>query len=322
MTDVFHVLITRFSIRMSPDKGFRDKSTEWLFDESRLEHKLALFETVTFPSIIFGKRKPDLYLILVDEELPFRIKEKLEAVISKHPWVQTFTVPGQGLVNMRNIQWIKESFKISTPFVLTTNIDDDDALGNGYVENLQLRVNEHINDHANDAFHWFGSMDMYEWDMIFDTDEPLGFVKPFSGGVKFVLSTGFSVLTKNHNHGPSVFFLSHSKCLDYLTKKHRRFNYDRVGRFKFRLRLLQRASQMRVFSTIWKVLLGTELAARLDYNNNGSFEGLIINHGDNLQQIRLGLGKINRTPVDEMDFQNKFNINVHATVSRVNKDLK
>jgi hypothetical protein len=314
--EVFHVAITRFSIRMHAEEGFRGRSKDWLFNEDRLVKKLALFEHVCFSSISKGSEQPDLLLVLIDRELPKTIRHRLEHIIEPFSWAQTFELEPGALANMRDIGTLLGNFGIKSDFILTTNLDDDDALGVDYIQNLKTHVKQHQIQHPNQPFHWFGSIDMLEWDILPSKDAPRGFLKPYSGGVLFTLSTGFSVLTKNDPNGPNVFSLSHSRCLDFLTIKHRRKNYDRNGRFKFRVRLAFRALKMGSWSTILAIGSGQDFATRLDERRIGEFQGLIINHGDNLQAGRLQSGAQKRVPLDPQEILVRFNVQAQKALEK------
>ena len=314
---VFHVAITRFSIRMHPEGGFRGRSKEWLFDEERLAQKLTLFEHVCFSSISKGSKQPDLLLVLIDRELPKTIRQRLEHVIDPFSWAQTYELDPGALANMRDIGTLLGNFGIKSDFILTTNLDDDDALGADYIQNLKSHVKQHQIQHPNQPFHWFGSIDMQEWDILPSKDAPRGYLKPYSGGVLFTLSTGFSVLTKNDPNGPNVFSLSHSRCLDFLTIKDRRKNYDRKGRFKFRIRLAFQALKMRSWRTTLSIASGQDFATRLDSGRIGEFQGLIINHGDNLQRGRINNGINKRLPANDKLLASTFNVNAKEVVTNI-----
>jgi len=312
--EIFHVVITRFSIRMHPDRGFRGRSKDWLFDEHRLTQKLSLFEHVSFSSISKGSEQPDLLLVLIDPELPKDIRRKLENIISPYSWANTLEVSPGALANMRSLGSLLGHLSIKSELILTTNLDDDDAIGAQYILNLKTLVKRHQIDRPRQPFHWFGSIDMQEWDLLPSNEAPLGFVKPYSGGVMFVLSVGFSVLTKNNPNAPSIFTLSHSRCLDFLTRKHRRANYDRKGRFKFRLSLALRSLKMGSWGAALGIIRGSDYATRLDAGGSGEFQGLIINHGDNLQSGRIKSGSNKRKPAKHNTMMANYNIDARKAI--------
>lgn len=314
MKDIYHVVVTRFSIRMHPEGALRGKSLEWLFDKDRLLQKLILFEHIALASLAKGSEQPDLLLVLIDKELPETIRQQLENIIEPYHWAQTFELEPGALANMSHIGSLLGGFAIDSKYILTTNLDDDDAIGTHYIQNLKSLVKQHRNENPNQPFHWFGSIDMQEWDILPSNEAALGFLKPYSGGVLFSLSTGFSVLSKNHPYGPNIFLLPHNFCLDFLTLKHRRENYNRRGRFKFRVRLALNALKMGRWETVFRILRSDDFATRLDDGRTGQFQGLISNHGDNLQQGRIKSGISTRKPVSNETLQSIFNVHAQKVI--------
>lgn len=310
--DYFHVLISRFSIRMHPEGAFRGRSKEWLFDVNRLQKKLVFFEHVTLANVLSFARKPNLYLILIDEELPNEIRSRLEELISDFSWIRLKPVPPGALSHMTSLGNLLGDENITAPYIVTSNLDDDDAIGVPFFENLHHEISTFIA--RGDSFHWFGSIDMFEWDVLPSDTAPYGYIKPYSGGVMFTLSTGYSVLSKNFKAGPTVFTLSHSRCLDFLTKQHRRSNFDRKGRFRFRLRFLLNMATSFEWHAVRLLLSKRELATRLDFQRKGEFEGLIINHGDNLQIERIEHGKERREALTSDGLIKQFNVETSNVV--------
>jgi hypothetical protein len=311
----YHVLISRFSVRLNPEGAFRGRTVEWLFDLSRLQKKLVFFEHVTLASVIASTSKPDLYIILVDEELPIDILKPLQDLIAPYDWIQTRKIPPGFLGKMSELGSILGHLKVPHSYILTTNLDDDDAIGRHYLQNLATQAAYLISRKV--TYHWFGSIDMYEWDVIPSEKAEYGFLKPYSGGVLFTLSTGFSVLTANFPAGPTIFTLSHSRCLDFLTRSHRRKNYDKWARFRFRFRLFMTSLKSKKFRAALLLLEGHDFATRLDFKRPGDFEGLIINHGDNLQVDRIDGGKENRITLDPEILESKFGAQARMVVQKL-----
>lgn len=316
--DFHHILITRFSVRLSADSAFQGRSSEWLFNIERLNQKLVLFEHVTLASVLAGSAQPDLYLILIDTQLPDEILKSLTSLIKPHPWIQLKAINPGDLTKMQQISGFGNEINKQYRCVVTTNLDDDDALGIDYLKNLRTHIAQGLEKNQFGRFHWFGSIDMKEWDILPCSDAPLGFVKPYSGGVLFTLSTGYSVFTQNHSFAPTIFTLSHSRCLDYLTTKHRRINFDVKGRRRFAVTFCIRAARMGAWVEIFQFFAGRSLATRLDTDLTGSFEGLIINHGDNLQGGRIEQGKSERSPLEPEYLEKRFGVQSSNVTNQAN----
>lgn len=308
MEEFTHILISRFSIRMHENEGFRGRSTSWLFDEDRLELKLRLLEHVALASIAGGTAQPDLYMVLMDKDLPQSIRAKLEFLASQYPWVHLHSVGPGALMGMRDLGGLVGHLNIQSPYILTTNLDDDDALSDGFIGGLQQRAGEFIKQRPNAPFHWFGSTEMYEWDMVSEGSAPMGFSKPFSGNVNHVLSTGYSVLSKNYDFGPTVFTLSHNRCLDFLSATHKRAKTKSINRIRFKINLARKLlSDFKICSAV-RFVFSTENASLLNSSEGSNFMGLIVNHGDNLQNVRITLGTERRAMLNEMWLKETFNV--------------
>lgn len=288
---------------------------DWLFDLSRLEKKLVFFEHVTLASVLASTSKPDLYYVLVDEELPREILGKIKNLISPYDWIQTREISPGALGEMTQLDSLLGHLNLPHRYVLTTNLDDDDALGLEFFKNLTRKTEALIARKV--PYHWLGSIDMYEWDVLPSDTVKLGFLKPYAGGVLFTLSTGYSVLTMNFPAGPTIFTLSHSRCLDFLTKSHRRENYDKLGRLKFRLRLFMKSLKSGKIHAALLLMGNHEFATRLDFKIPGEFEGLIINHGDNLQVDRIDGGKEKRVGLDPDLIKSKFGVQASVVVQKL-----
>ena len=315
--DFHHILITRFSVRLSANSAFQGRSEDWLFNIDRLHQKLSLFQHVTLASILAGSALPDSYLILIDPLLPGEILAKLKSIVSPFSWIHLKIINPGDITKMQSISGFGNSIEKHHRYVLTTNLDDDDALGVDYLKNLRTHIAEGIAKNRFGRFHWFGSIDMKEWDILPCSDAPLGYVKPYSGNVLFTLSTGYSVFTKNHNFAPTIFTLSHSRCLDYLTTKHRRVNFDAKGRKRFAFSFCFRAARMGAWVEMFKFLAGQPFATRLDTDLNATFEGLIINHGDNLQGGRIKQGMEVREPLSPELLDRKFGVRTAELIDEI-----
>jgi hypothetical protein len=209
--------------------------------------------------------------------------------------MQILSIDYREQIDFRSIEWLKQTIEIKSDFVLTVNIDDDDGLHENYFAGLIKLAREKSSEGG--AFHWIGTTNVQEWDLIFEKNAPLGYAKPNSGGVNFIMSTGFAALTKNVSSGPSIFCISHSEALDILNRRKRRTNASKQAVIYRRLSLVKRAFKMRNYVFGFKILLGWILCTDLDDENTNNFRGLLINHGDNLQQKRLQYGQEMRSPM-------------------------
>ena len=315
--EITSILITRFSVRMFSKLALRGRSKEWLLDEVRLKQKLLLFRNITLPSVTRASRLPNHHLLLIDKELPDSIRLELATLIEPYPFMQIIPVDYKEQIDFRSIEWLPKTLQITSDFVLTVNLDDDDGLHENYFSGLMKMAQNKSAE--NDAFHWFGTTNVQEWDLVLEKNAPLGYAKPNSGGVNFVMSTGFAVLTRNVSSGPSIFCVSHSEALDILNRRKRRKNVRKKFVYYRRLSLAKRAFAMGCYAFSIKILLGWIACTDLSEENAPNFQGLLINHGDNLQQQRIEFGQELRTPMTS-ELLRPFSIEVQNIIlTRANK---
>ena len=320
MKDIYHVVVTRFSIRIHPEGALRGKSREWLFDKDRLLQKLVLFEHVSLASLAKGSEQPDLLLVLIDKELPDTIRQNLEGIIEPYSWAQTLELDAGALSKMTDLGSLLGDFAIDANYILNTNLDDDDALGADYIRNLKTMVKRHRIERPNQPFQWFGTTDIQEWDILLSQAFPLGFTKYWTGSVHHALSPGYSVLSKNHPSGPNIFLLPHNHCFDILNRKQHRKNYNQMGRFKFRVKLAITALKMGSGKTVLDIIRKTQFATRIDKKWPGQFKALMVNHGDNLQSTRIDRGASLREPCKPEIIHLNFNVNALKIISFFNPE--
>ena len=247
---------------------------------------MALFENLTFHAIINQTVKPDFWVVVVDGELPSRFRLRLEELTTAHEWIVVHQ--WNPTCDWYRLGWVIDLFSIETPFVLTSLIDDDDALDLNYNERLRNRVDNHIRVGSRFGWFWFGSLCALEWDLDFSTSE-FGFTKPFAGGTDYWQGVGTSVLVPLASDAPTAYSWSHSVMQDVFGPlwRWRSRNLQKVMRYRLGLviRLLRSGRIHWLPSLIWSGWvhdIGTQ--------QQGEFDKLISNSGTNLQEVRMTLG--------------------------------
>lgn len=131
-----HFLLTRFNILLwQNDKGGHPvRTTEWL------EHRVLLFEQYCLPSIKNQTSHNYEWIILFDRTSPEKIKEKIKKYQIECPQITpVFVEPNKG-------RYFAEIFReaiinrTKAKRIITTYLDNDDALETSFVEDLQNRV--------------------------------------------------------------------------------------------------------------------------------------------------------------------------------------
>lgn len=131
-----HFILTRFNLFLwKKDKGgCKVRTIEWL------EHRFSLFEKYCLPSVKNQTCKGFEWIVLFDSKTPDEYKERIKEYQKACPQLMPVFVEPQ------NGRYFAEIFKreivkrLNAERVLTTYLDNDDALSTGFVKELQTRA--------------------------------------------------------------------------------------------------------------------------------------------------------------------------------------
>lgn len=137
-----HFILTRFNLLLwNKDKeGDKVRTTKWL------EHRFLLFENYCLPSIIGQTCQNFEWIVLFDSMTPKKFKEKIETYQKECPQlIPVFVEPENGryfaeIFRVQVVKRLNENHNENEQRVLTTYLDNDDALNVRFVEDLQSRV--------------------------------------------------------------------------------------------------------------------------------------------------------------------------------------
>ncbi len=127
-----HYLVTRFNV--SIPNWNRDKVGATTLDTPWMNHRITLFKTFCAPSIA-GQTNTDFkWLIYCDTHTSALFVESIKS--------STMLIPQAELRFVNDFEAMKLDVKqlissASTPYVITSRVDNDDALGNTYIETIQ-----------------------------------------------------------------------------------------------------------------------------------------------------------------------------------------
>lgn len=154
---VNHYILTRFNLRLwRQDKnGSPVRTAEWL------EHRFALFERYCLPSVAAQSCKDFQWIVLFDGKTPGAYRERIEGYRVQCPQLApVFVEPENGRFfaeifrsevcrllrqaqqPVQNPALRQAQGPAQQPRVLTTYLDNDDALAVGFVEDVQRRAAE------------------------------------------------------------------------------------------------------------------------------------------------------------------------------------
>lgn len=136
MTDLQHFILTRFNLLLwrKDKEGCNVRTVEWL------EHRFILFEHYCLPSLCNQSCKDFEWIVLFDSRTPDKYKKRIEQCQAICPQlIPVFVEPAEG-------RYFDSIFKrevvkrLKAPRILTTYLDNDDALDCSFVADLQARA--------------------------------------------------------------------------------------------------------------------------------------------------------------------------------------
>lgn len=132
--DVDHVLLTRFNL---PSPGFESLIRA---KEGWLRNRVMLFERHCIPSVQAQTKQAFRWIIYFDPASPEWLKHRIQAHADAKLYVPIFR-PSVSVDEL--VQDIRSVTGRATGRLITTNLDNDDALAAGFVERLQESAPRH-----------------------------------------------------------------------------------------------------------------------------------------------------------------------------------
>lgn len=131
---IAHLLITRFNLQFDKENTLSVQS-EWL------EARMRLFETYCMPSVAGQTCKDFTWLLLCAINTPEQYKQRISAYAAHLPQLSVQWVPFmedyQPLLSRLGASYAK-----GNDVLVTSRLDNDDALGSDYIERVQEIVRE------------------------------------------------------------------------------------------------------------------------------------------------------------------------------------
>lgn len=129
-----HVIQTRFNLATPGREDAIRNRPGWL------EERFAMFEDICLPSIAAQTCKDFVWIIYFDKDTPQVFKDRVEKLREVVPFIPYYT----GLFAAEG--WnrsIGEVLQDRTPLLLTTRLDNDDALANDHIARVQDLAKQH-----------------------------------------------------------------------------------------------------------------------------------------------------------------------------------
>lgn len=206
---LWHAVITRFSYRHATSAAGLDGVLVSVLKRDplqaeRLAFRYALFELTCLPSLR-GQTEQDFdWILIVDRDLPRAWRERLEALVGDRPRTHLHVYdPAEDLTGT---DWLKPYAPPQASRLLTTLLDDDDALPANFVAALQRAATERADMLAPVAT--LASRKGVQWELVHSRHAPLGYRCAWHRG-GWILSTGLSLLSRWPDHRLTVLAIHH-----------------------------------------------------------------------------------------------------------------
>ena len=119
-----HFIMIRFSIKKKDGKGFHHPVVNW--DKKRLRNRFLIFENSCFPSLAAQTNKDNFHvIIMISHDLPNEFKSRLHNYLEPHKFAHVVEVDN---LNWGSGDFLKEFCSDDSEYIITTRLDDDDAL--------------------------------------------------------------------------------------------------------------------------------------------------------------------------------------------------
>ncbi|MGD0445976.1 MAG: glycosyltransferase [Edaphobacter sp.] len=105
-------------------------------DKEWLQHRMDIFEAVCFPSVANQTNQDFSWIIFVDIETPLSILQRLATLQGRRPFEIRF------LSHFDEIEVQREIHRVNgrTPYILTTRLDNDDAIATKYLQAVRESI--------------------------------------------------------------------------------------------------------------------------------------------------------------------------------------
>ncbi len=210
-----HLVITRFSYRGKDTlKHYKTNSrvSEDPLEPERLELRFKLFESICLPSVLAQSDQEFSWLIIIDKDLQPQYKSRLESLLKdrEYTYCHTFNPDDE----LDHLDWLDPYLPDTPDYILTTNLDDDDALPNNFISAAHGHISSAFELGELPPIKILGVNEIIQWDMITSRRAPLGWRSPWHRGQR-TASCGFSLLAKYPHFSFCVLGVKHSQAKHY-----------------------------------------------------------------------------------------------------------
>ena len=206
---LWHAVITRFSYRHATAAAGLDGVLVSVLKRDplqpeRLAFRFDLFELTCLPSLLAQTEQDFDWFLIVDRDLPASWRKRLQTLVGGRPRTHLHVYdPSEDLTGT---DWLAPYAPPQATQLLTTLLDDDDALPLNFVETLQRAAVAHAGTLAPVAT--LASRKGVQWELVHSRRAPLGYRCAWHRG-GWILSTGLSLLCRWPAHRLTVLAIHH-----------------------------------------------------------------------------------------------------------------
>lgn len=127
MSEFCHLILTQFNVKIDSESEIR-VGPEWL------SYRFDLFERFCYPSIRGQTNQHFKWLVFFDLHTPNIFREKVESYARWNNFVPCYV---DSFSNLENHDIIRENISPDSKYIITTRIDNDDAVSTDFVDKIQ-----------------------------------------------------------------------------------------------------------------------------------------------------------------------------------------
>jgi hypothetical protein len=210
-----HFILTRFGYRTANSSATGTHSFDGApdpLDPARLLVRFEVFQIVCLPGILSQTDQDFDWILIVDKDLPESDRSRLLRLTSVRPRTHLHVYrPDQ---DVGRLDFLSEYLTETPTHVLTTIVDDDDAMPRTYVARLHEHIHE-VNGGVLPPFKVIATTNATQWTMVFSRRHAMGTTAPFhrhAAGKSFPVSCGCSLLCRYPDYPYTILRVPHRAC--------------------------------------------------------------------------------------------------------------
>ncbi len=184
------------------------KSRKDPLNPRRLNHRMNLFEIACLPSMINQTDQDFTWILIIDKDLPHRFRKRLDGIIKDCKNINLYTYDSSD--DLSRTDFFAPYIKPDTEYVITTKLDDDDALYDGFVAYNKRYLSEIYKKGTLYPLHLIGTQHVINWDFFSSENAKLGYKKARSSK-HFPPASGFTVCCKYPELNFTIIRFGHGK---------------------------------------------------------------------------------------------------------------